>query len=137
MRIHGLSASGSPNGDGYGSFFLERSCIHMTVGVSAEVAEEDLFSSGFPPILLNTDRASDLLSVRREQLAKWRVEGKGPKFRRTGAKGSQIVYLYDDVVAWAKSLPVIGGAKLRITTKKPRFGAKSGFNPSFCAVKHS
>ncbi|MHB1045787.1 MAG: helix-turn-helix transcriptional regulator [Thermoanaerobaculia bacterium] len=39
-------------------------------------------------------------------LSKWRLEGRGPKFRRRGhPTRGRVVYLREDVLAWLQGLP--------------------------------
>jgi predicted site-specific integrase-resolvase len=50
--------------------------------------------------MLTTDGLSIQLSISKQTLARWRVEGNGPTFCSAGRK---ILYAPDDVAAWLDS----------------------------------
>lgn len=49
------------------------------------------------PKLLTSQQTADLLTIREGTLRIWRLQGKGPRFRRIG---QQVRYDEADVVAW-------------------------------------
>lgn len=51
--------------------------------------------------LLTNQQTADMLGVKRNTLEIWRLQGKGPCFRKLGAgKQAPVRYVEDDVVAW-------------------------------------
>lgn len=49
------------------------------------------------PKLLTSQQTADLLTIREGTLRIWRLQGKGPHFRRIG---QQVRYAEADVIAW-------------------------------------
>ena len=49
---------------------------------------------------LTPEQAAEHLKVKKSTLKKWRIEGKGPAYRK---HGSVIVYHIDDIDEWSKS----------------------------------
>jgi hypothetical protein len=50
--------------------------------------------------LLTPDETARRLKVAKQTLARWRVEGKGPKFVRLNGQGGRIAYRPSDVATW-------------------------------------
>lgn len=51
--------------------------------------------------LLTNQQTADILGVKRNTLEIWRLQGKGPRFRKLGAgKQAPVRYAEDDVIAW-------------------------------------
>jgi DNA-binding transcriptional MerR regulator len=51
-----------------------------------------------PPVFLKTAEAAALLRVSPVTLGRWRIEGRGPPFRKFGRR---VVYERADLVTWA------------------------------------
>src|SRR5207247_10268785 len=52
-----------------------------------------------PEIFLTEGQLADLLKVSKRSIQRWRVEGRGPRFRRHGAA---VRYALSDALAWSE-----------------------------------
>ena len=52
------------------------------------------------PVFLNTKQAADYLGLKPNTLAKMRVYGNGPKYRKHGFR---VLYSIDDLNAWSEA----------------------------------
>lgn len=69
--------------------------------------------AGLPPrICYSTGHAAQLLDLSPRTLERWRVQGKGPRFRKLG---SRVTYTLEDLISWAN-------ANLRSSTSDPGNG---------------
>ena len=71
-------------------------------------AGEPLTPNELPPALTPARLSLDVFrgGVSEKTLSKWRLEGRGPRFRRRGhPTRGRVVYLREDVLAWLQSLP--------------------------------
>lgn len=60
--------------------------------------------------LLNSTEAAEFLNLKRHTLAKWRVEGKGPRYIKMGeGKTSPIMYTRAALTQWLDDHTVGGG----------------------------
>jgi predicted DNA-binding transcriptional regulator AlpA len=53
-----------------------------------------------PEIFLTETQLADLLKVSRRSVQRWRVEGRGPRFRK---HGSSVRYALSDALAWSEA----------------------------------
>jgi hypothetical protein len=61
-----------------------------------------------PPIFLTALEAADFLRISPVTLGRWRIEGKGPPFRKFGRR---VLYATSDLIAW-------GEAQKRVSTSE-------------------
>ncbi|MGN7969325.1 helix-turn-helix transcriptional regulator [Microbacterium sp. 22296] len=59
------------------------------------------------PEVASRDAVSGFTGISKPTLARWAMEGKGPKFRKAGGR---VLYLRQDVIAWLNSLETGGSA---------------------------
>lgn len=55
------------------------------------------------PELATRQQVADFLQISVGALARWAMEGKGPRFVRFGGSGATLRYRRDDVLAWIES----------------------------------
>jgi helix-turn-helix protein len=55
--------------------------------------------SDTPPVFLTVAEAAIFLRISAVTLGRWRIEGRGPPFRKFGRR---VMYAYEDLLAWAK-----------------------------------
>ncbi len=61
---------------------------------------------------LSNDETAEFLGVSNRTTEKWRLEGRGPRYRRFGRK---VLYRHSDVLAWVEQQPVGGGSVAEAT----------------------
>lgn len=52
------------------------------------------------PITLTSAEVASILHVTPTALARWRAEGRGPRWARTGDRKGRVIYLSRDVERW-------------------------------------
>jgi hypothetical protein len=55
--------------------------------------------SDTPPVFFTVPEAAIFLRISVVTLGRWRIEGRGPPFRKFGRR---VMYAYEDLLAWAK-----------------------------------
>ena len=70
------------------------------------IVELSAARSGQTPLILNEERVAELLGIAIKTLRNWRAMRQGPVARRV--TGRLVVYLLDDVEAWARRLAPCG-----------------------------
>lgn len=55
--------------------------------------------------------AAEVLRVKPQTLRKWAINGRGPKYSRTGARGGRVIYSAADLAAWMEQQKVDPAAK--------------------------
>ena len=69
-----------------------------------------LHTRGGRPRAYSTTDAAVYLGISRHTLEAWRVQGRGPAYRRNGTgRAARAMYLVEDLDAWLDSLEVVGG----------------------------
>lgn len=64
------------------------------------------------PICLTTKDAAKVLGVEPKTMANWRNLGTGPAYiHTTDSPKSPVLYLYEDLYAWARGRKVVGGVE--------------------------
>ena len=62
------------------------------------------------PRAYSTTDAAVYLGISRHTLEAWRVQGRGPAYRRNGTgRAARAMYLVEDLDVWLDSLEVVGG----------------------------
>jgi len=62
--------------------------------------DQPIGQSDAPPVFLTVGEAAALLRVSEITLARWRIEGRGPPYRKFGRR---VVYALADILAWAEA----------------------------------
>lgn len=64
------------------------------------------------PRAYSTTDAAKYLGISRHTLEAWRVQGRGPAYRRLGTgRAARAMYLVEDLDAWIDSLEAVGGGR--------------------------
>ncbi|AOP53450.1 helix-turn-helix transcriptional regulator [Brevibacterium aurantiacum] len=64
------------------------------------------------PRAYSTTDAAKYLGISRHTLEAWRVQGRGPAYRRLGTgHAARAMYLVEDLDSWIDSLETVGGGR--------------------------
>ena len=69
-------------------------------GVSCAQISEPAEIVGSAPIFLSAKEAAALLRISPVTLSRWRIEGRGPAYRKFSRR---VVYARDELIAWAEA----------------------------------